>query len=256
MFFFLSKTLLHLLLPVIWVLAILLWAFFTRSARKRKSLSIIAIFLFILFSNEWAVTRAFKWWEHPVIPIDSLKQNYDVAVILGGFTDLSKQPRDRVYLSQGADRMMHTLLLYRLGKVKKIIATGGSGIPNITDASEAERVQTVLKLCEVNPNDVLLEPKARNTYENAKFSAELIKANFPKNCKVLVVTSAFHCKRAKACFAKQAISADMFPVDFRYYDSYFNAEKTFIPNDAAWEKWSLIIHEWAGYIIYKLNGYI
>jgi len=256
MFFILSKTLMHLLLPVIWVLAVLLWAFFTRSARKRKILSGMAIFLFILFSNESAVTTAFKWWEYPVVPLDSVAGNYDVAVILGGFTDLSKQPRDRVYLSQGADRMMHTLLLYRLGKVKKIIATGGSGVPGITDASEAERVQTVLKLCKVDSADILLEPKARNTYENAKFSTILIRENFPKNCKVLVVTSAFHCRRAKACFEKQGVSVDMFPVDFRYYDSYFNSEKTFIPNDVAWDKWSLIIHEWAGYIVYKLNGYI
>ena len=246
----------HLLLPVVWVLAFLLLALFTKSVKKRKILSVLTIFLFIFFSNEWAVTRAFKWWEYPVIPLDSINKTYDVAVILGGFTDLSKQPRDRVYLSQGADRMMHTLLLYRLGKVRKIIATGGSGIPNITDVSEAERVKTVLTLCKVDPSDVYLEPKARNTYENAKFSAELIRSRFPQNCKILVVTSAFHCQRAKACFSKQGLAVDMFPVDFRYYDSYFNAEKAFIPNDAAWDKWSLIIHEWAGYIIYKLNGYI
>jgi len=255
MFFILSKTLQHLLLPVVWVLIILVWALLTTSAKRRKKLSIIAILLFLLFSNEWAATTAFRYWEYPVVPINSVQDNYDAAVILGGFTDLSKQPRDRVYLSQGADRMMHALLLYRLGKVKKLIPTGGSGIPNITDASEAERVESVLKLCKVDTADILLETKARNTYENAKFTTELIRREFKPNCKVLVITSAFHCPRAKACFEKQGLNVDMFPVDFRYCDPYFNAEKTFIPSDKAWDKWSLIIHEWAGYLIYKLHGY-
>jgi len=245
----------YLLLPVIWVLSIMIWAVLTKSSRKRRILNIAAIFLFIIFSNDWAVTRVYKWWELPVVPIDSITKTYDVAVILGGFTDLSKQPRDRVYLSQGSDRMMHTLLLYRLGKVKKMIASGGSGIINFKDATEAERVANVLGLCEVDKDDIILESQARNTFENAKFSGEIISKKFPKNCKILVVTSAFHCRRAQACFEKQGFKVDMFPVDFRYCDPYFNAEKTFIPSDKAWDKWSLIIHEWAGYIVYKLNGY-
>ena len=62
-------------------------------------------------------------------------------------------------------------------------------------------------------------------------------------------------QRAKACFEKQGVSVDMFPVDFRYYDNYFNLEKTFIPNENAWAKWSLIIHELTGFLIYKAHGY-
>jgi len=219
-------------------------------------LSWIAIGLFFIFSNEWAVSQAYKIWELPVIPIDSVKNTYDVAIVLGGFTDLAKQPRDRVYLSQGADRMMHTLLLYRLGKVKKILSSGGSGIPNFQDVSEAECVADVLTLCKVDSSDILIESKSRNTYENAKNSTALIRKQFKPNSKILVVTSAFHCRRANACFKKQGLHVDMFPVDFRYSDSYFNAEKTFIPSDKAWDKWSILIHEWAGYLVYKFNGYL
>ena len=254
MFFTLSKTLMHLLLPVVWVLAILLWAAFTTRKSLRKKLSWLAIGLFLLFSNDWVVTQAYRWWEYPIIPIDKIEGTYDVAVVLGGFTDLSKQPRDRVYLSQGADRLMHAIYLYRLGKVKKILATGGSGILNFNDASEAERIHQVMLTCQVDTADILVEPEARNTHENAIYSSRLLKRDFPGK-RILVFTSAFHCKRAQACFTKQGLKVDMFPVDFRYYDPTFNYEKAFIPNDGAWAKWSLLIHEIMGYWIYKLNDY-
>ena len=245
----------HLLLPVVWVLAILIWAALTRSSKLKKNLQWISILLFIIFSNEWLVTQVYKWWEYPVIPIEKLDGNYDVAVVLGGFTDLAKSPRDRVYLSQGADRLMHAIHLYRLGKVKKILATGGSGILNFSSPfSEAERIEKVMLSCQINPDDIILEPQSKNTYENALFTGRLLKKQFPDG-RILVFTSAFHCRRAKACFEKQNLKVDMFPVDFRYYDNYFNAEKTFIPNDGAWAKWSLIIHELAGYLIYKMQGY-
>lgn len=245
----------HLLLPVLWVLAIMLWAFFTKSARKRRMLQGISLVLFVVFSNEWLVTQVYKWWEYPVRPIEEYRGTYPLAVVLGGFTDLAKQPADRVYLSQGADRLMHAIHLYRMGKVKKILATGGSGILNFkSPSSEAERIEKVMLSCQVNPADIVLEPESKNTYENALLSARIIKKQFPGK-RILVFTSAFHCRRAEACFRKQGLDVEMFPVDFRYYDNYFNAEKTFIPNDGAWAKWSLIIHELAGYLIYKLQGY-
>jgi uncharacterized SAM-binding protein YcdF (DUF218 family) len=254
MFFLLSKTLMHLLLPVVWVLGLLAFAFLTRSQVRRKKLLGVSIVLFFFFSNDWLATRAYSLWEYPVIPIQSVTQKYDVAVVLGGFTDLSKQPRDRVYLSQGADRLMHALLLYRLGKVKTILASGGSGIPNFQDAAEAERIRDVLKICQMDTCDILLEPNARNTHENAVFSAKIIREHF-KGGKVLVFTSAFHCRRAHACFRKQGLEVDMFPVDFRFTDPSFNKEKFFIPSDGAWDKWGLLIHEIAGYLTYKLAGY-
>jgi len=254
MFFILSKTLMHLLLPVVWVLALLIWAFFARKEKTRKRLLGLIIFLFLLFSNDYIVTRLFGLWEYPVVPISNLSTNYEVGVVLGGFTDLSKHPRDRVYLSQGADRLMHALHLYRLGKVKKILASGGSGIPDFNEAVEAERIKEVLLLCQVRPTDILLESSARNTFENARFCAEIIRREFPEK-EILVFTSAFHCRRAQACFEKQGLKVAMFPVDFRFTNPHFNAEKAFIPSNAAWEKWGLLIHEIVGYFIYKLAGY-
>jgi uncharacterized SAM-binding protein YcdF (DUF218 family) len=254
MFFFLSKTLMHLLLPVVWVLLLLLLAFFSKKQAFRKKCLLAAIVLFLLFSNEWLATRAYSWWEEPVIPVAELTGVYDVGVIMGGFTDAAKEPRDRVYLTSAVDRMMHAVQLYRMGKVKKLLPSGGSGIPGFTAALEGEMIRNAMLQCMVNPEDILVENRARNTRENAVFSAEIIQKNF-RNPRVLVFTSAFHCRRTRASFEKAGIRADVFPVDFKFNDPSFNAEKFLIPSDSAWPLWSNLIHEIAGYMMYKMMGY-
>jgi len=254
MFFLLSKTLMHLLLPVVWVLGFLLLSFFTKSSRIRKISLASAIFLFLFFSNEWLATRAYSLWEEPVYPISRITEPYDVGVIMGGFTDAAKQPRDRVYHSSAVDRMMHAIQLYRMGKVRKLLPSGGSGIPDFSEALEADMIKRSLLTCLVHPEDILLENKARNTRENAVFSAEIIRRHF-RNPRILVFTSAFHCRRSKASFEKAGLKVDVFPVDFKFNDPSFNWEKALIPSDDAWPLWSLLIHEIAGYAIYKLMGY-
>jgi uncharacterized SAM-binding protein YcdF (DUF218 family) len=108
--------------------------------------------------------------------------------------------------------------------------------------------------CLVNPEDVLIENRARNTRENAIFSTEIIQKQF-QNPRVLVFTSAFHCRRSKASFEKAGLQVDVFPVDFKYNDPGFNWEKALIPSDNAWQLWGLLIHEITGFVIYKIMGY-
>jgi uncharacterized SAM-binding protein YcdF (DUF218 family) len=254
MFFLLSKTLMHLLLPVVWVLALLCISAFSKKAAVRKKCLRASIILFLLFSNEWLATRAYLLWEEPVYPIASIRQPYDVGIIMGGFTDAAKQPRDRVYHSTAVDRMMHAIQLYRMGKVKKLLPSGGSGIPGFQEALEADMIRNSLVSCLVDPKDILVENKARNTRENALYSAEIIRKNF-KNPRILVFTSAFHCRRTRESFDKSGLKVDVFPVDFRYNDPGFNVEKALIPSDDAWPMWSNLIHEISGYLIYKLMGY-
>jgi uncharacterized SAM-binding protein YcdF (DUF218 family) len=255
MFFILSKLLMHLLLPVVWVLALLLLAFFSGRPSVRKNALLSAILLFAFFSNEWLALQAYRMWEEPVYPISDIKTPYDVGIIMGGFTDAAKLPRDRVYHTLAVDRMLHAAQLYQMGKVKKLLPSGGSGIPGFTEALEADLISKSLITCAVDPADILVENQARNTRENAFFSAEMIRKNF-RNPRILIFTSAFHCRRTRACFEKEGLKADLFPVDFRYNDTGFNWEKALIPSDDAWPMWSTLIHEISGYLVYKLMGYI
>lgn len=254
MFFILSKTLYFLLMPIVWIIAILLFAIFTKHEKRRKKSLIAALALLLFFSNDFIINEALLFWEKEPVPIASLP-NYETGIVLTGITHYQKASDDRVYFNKGADRLLHTVQLYQLGKIKKILITGGSGLLESNHTvSEADRLKSVFLYCGITPQDIIIENKSRNTYENAVFSKQTIdslniKGNF------LLITSAFHMRRAKDCFKKSGLTIDIFPVDFNSRDREFTPDKLFIPSENALTKWSILIHEVIGYVVYKLVGY-
>lgn len=254
MFFLLSKIFSFLCMPLTWIVVLLGYSIWSKNIRRRRRTLFAAFAMLLFFSNSSIVNHAYKLFEYPVVPMDSIQGVYDVGIILGGFTDIGKTPRDRVYLTQAVDRMMHCLYLYKQGKIKKILASGGSGVVGYKPESEAENIKKALMLCGVPEADIILDEEARNTYENALYSAAILKSQFPEG-RYLIFTSAFHCRRSAGCFKKQGINADIFPVDFRYSDGGFNLEKTFVPSEDALSKWALLLHEIFGLAIYKILGY-
>jgi uncharacterized SAM-binding protein YcdF (DUF218 family) len=254
MFFILSKTLYYVCMPIIWVMGALLYARITKDQRRSKRWLTIGIVLIFLFGNGFLSNEALLLWEIQPTPITHLQQSYDVAIVLTGITNSTKQPRDRTYFEKGADRITHTLQLYKLGKVKKILISGGSGSLVGRGGTEAGDLYDLLRVCGVPKQDIILETKSRNTRENALFSAEILNKFFPGK-RYLLVTSAFHLRRAEGCFQKAGIQADIFSTDFQTGERSFTPDKWLIPSEWSFGKWSLLIHEIVGYLTYKALGY-
>jgi len=257
MFFILSKTLLYLLMPMIWILAILLYAIFIRNQKRRKKSIIICLLMLFFFGNILIVNQAMLLWEKDPVPIASLG-TYNTAIVLTGIAD-HRRGNDRAYFSKGADRLLHTVQLYKAGKVRKILISGGSGVLIGEKLPEAEMLKGVFIYCGVNEADIILENKSRNTHESAQFTKKLvdslgIKGNY------LLVTSAFHMRRAQGCFTKAGLTTDIFPVDFYSSKREDSNREDFnpmvlIPTEGAMVNWTLLIHEITGYVVYKVMGY-
>lgn len=252
MFFILSKTLMYLLIPTIWIAGILIYAYLTKNQKRRKRSLLIALLLLFFFGNGYIGNKAMYLWEKRAVPIASLKV-YDTAIVLTGITDSQREPRDRVYFTRGADRLLHTIQLYKMGKVKKILISGGSGLLVGKKVSEAGDLKKAFLYCGVPEKDILIEDKSRNTHESSVFSKQLadslgIKGSF------LLITSSFHMRRSEGCFEKAGLKADPFPVDFNASD---NAPSfiDLIPSENAISGWSTLIHEITGYLMYKIVGY-
>ncbi len=250
MFFLLSKTIYFFLMPLGIITITLLCAYFIKIKRWKKRLYWFALSLAILFTNPFLANEAMSGWEESVKPIGSIP-NYDYAVVLTGVADNRRLPQDRVYFNKGADRVTHTFQLYKLGKIKKIIISGGSGSLSDENYSEAETLERAFLLFGVPKSDLILEEMSKNTHQSAINCTSLL----PNNEKILLISSSFHLKRARGCFNKTGIQNDVFPVDFYSSPRRFTPD-AWIPNSYALNEWSIVFREIIGVIAYKMMGYL
>lgn len=253
MFFYLSKILDFLLQPIVWILLLLALGLCWKRSEARRYFLLAAFGLLLLLTNPFLVNEAWLAWEKPPVPLKEMPV-YDAGIVLTGITAGSKSPHDRVYLNKGADRIMHALLLYRKGLIRHILITGGSGAITRRDATEAEELYQLLKLAAVPDSVILIENKSRNTRENALFTAQLLKQH-PGLSNNVLITSAFHMRRAEACFRKAGLNPALFSADFYSSDRLFTPDELFIPQEKVLSEWSVLLHEITGFLVYKLLGY-
>ncbi|WP_345111236.1 YdcF family protein [Hymenobacter algoricola] len=249
MFFLLSKLLLYALLPVgIWLLV--------RLARRpfwRRRLLWAGLVLFLLGTNNALSNEALLAWELPPAPLRHLAP-HDAGVLLTGITQIRKSPHDRVYLGNGADRLTNALWLYRAGRIRRLIISGGSGAVGAVAHTEARDLYTLLRLAGVPAAHILLEERSRNTRENAQLTKALL-ARHPDIKSLVLITSAFHQRRALGCFRRVGLQPTPWPADFRTTDRQTDPAYWLLPSPVAVGQWLLLAHEVTGYVAYKMLGY-
>lgn len=254
MFFILSKILSILLTPYFWVFILLVSTFFV-SIKYRKTTFIAGLGLLYFFSVELFVYPLFKYWEVPAIWYEDVKTDYEVAIVLGGMARPGKLPDDRTHFANSPDRLFHAMQLYKLGKVKKILLTGGSGEMTGKRIPEANFLKNELMLCGVDSADILIDNESKNTRENALFTKQLLDKYFNKNTKCILVTSGYHMRRSVACFEKVGIKVLPFSVDSQISDDV--PVLSFLsPSPHTVIKWHVIMHEFFGFVSYKVADYI
>ncbi|BDA79910.1 hypothetical protein LPTSP3_g28400 [Leptospira kobayashii] len=162
--------------------------------------------------------------------------------------------KERPELTDSADRLLDAVRIYKAKKAKKILFTGGSGLLFADKYREADLANKILLDLGVPKEDILLERESKNTYENAVESAKILNAHGFKD--IILVTSAFHFRRAAGCFTKQGIVFYSYPTDYRSFSTDSNAFDLWVPSPGYLELSTLAIKEWVGVLIYELKGYL
>ena len=253
MFFILSKLVTTLLMPLSVVVVLFFLSFIFK--KKKKPLQIASVVLFFLYSNPFLAGLAMQWWEVPPVKIEQLDENYPVGVVLCGVTNPLMEPDDRVHFQKGADRIVHTVQLYKMGKIKKILISGGSGFLLHPEESESQDLYKFAVMSGVKKKDIILENESRNTHENAHYSKKTLEENRISG-KVLLITSAFHMRRAAACFKKEKVDIEIFSTDMYSSQPDYTPDNLIIPNVGAIGTWTILTKEWLGIAAYKVAGYI
>ena len=251
MFFLLSKTISFLAKPFTWIVLSLVLSIFIK--RRRRLLFGVGLGLLLWFSNPFISNAVMRAWEVPPVLVSSLP-SYKVGIVLGGITT-DKEPRDRVHVASSSDRILHAVQLYRQGKIRKILVSGGSGKVFKDQVPEAELLKQVLLLCGVPSRDIIVEAASRNTRENALNCARLLNERDPDQ-KYLLITSAYHMRRAAACFRQVNLLVDPYGVDFRSDEAQYTPDRWLLPSVGALEGWEIVVRELVGMVTYAVAGYI
>ncbi|WP_052353413.1 YdcF family protein [Dyadobacter tibetensis] len=207
-------------------------------------------------SNLRIVNWAFQSWEIEGQEINEINGPSMVGVLLtGGLVNYAQHSAGQLGMGRQADRFMQIFQLYKLKKIKKIVITGtNADWLLVRGKGEGQQVMRWLIDWGVAPDDIILEEQARNTRENALFTKKILDEKFPDDSYILV-TSAFHMRRAKACFNKVGIEVAVFPAGHYGGNVNFTLKESLIPEASAAGDFSVIWHEWIGYLIYRLMGY-
>lgn len=247
MIFILSKILIFLLQPVIWIFVVLLFALFSKKQQRRNRLFTIATALLFIFSNGFIIGKIYNLYEAKYPE----PRKYDVGILLGGFSKSTQ--RGELAVSDRGDRLIQSIYLLKTGLIKKILISGGSGKLIGTESIEADMTLKYLKNIGVQDSSILIENRSKNTIENAKYSAALVTKNQP-NASILVITSAWHIPRSKMIFDKAFNrKLDYYPTDYIGKEKY-DISDYYMPDAGALTQWQYILKEWVGLAVDRLRA--
>ncbi len=189
---------------------------------------------------------------YPAVALNEIPES-ECLVLLGGALEPVRPPRVDVNLLDSADRISTTASLYRAGKARIIIVSGGNQPWSPGLKSEAAETLTLLAAWGVPVDAIVLDESSLNTRENAINSKKLLD---DLECgKPLLVTSAAHMPRSVDSFA--VLGVQVFPVttDVRAVWILRLTVLDFIPDTQALAMTTNAVREWVGQRIYRLRGW-
>lgn len=224
--------------------------------RRLSRLTLSALFLGLwLASTPLFASFALRTLEqkYPLLAIAETP-SADVAIVLGGGVRPPNVDNPYPDLAEAADRILHTIRLWRAGKVKMILVTGGSVALRSNMTSEADAMNQILITLGVKRDVILIESVSRNTHENAVNSKTIWdQQGFTSG---LLITSALHMPRALNVFAAQKLTLKPVPIDARAGAfAAISFPLSLLPDVHALDATTGVVKEWIGVVVYQLRGW-
>jgi uncharacterized SAM-binding protein YcdF (DUF218 family) len=249
MYFILSKVLLFLLFPINWIIVFLLIAIFSKPPKRKKRCYITAFVLFVIFSSPLLLYLFAKNWDIYPEPLEKGKV-YSAVIVLGGFSGEDKNG-DGVFNSY-ADRFIEGLQLKEQNKASHILISSGNGNLHASSFREGTWAKSILEEFNLPDSTILIEHQSRNTFENAAFSKKLLaQKHLPPP--YLLVTSAWHMRRAQYIFKKEGLQVIARPSGPVTGNQKFDFWGSLIPDAGVMSEWTYYLKEVIGVVVAHLK---
>jgi len=242
MYPFASAVVSFFLSPWNWILILLVAGWIFRKRTAKRFCFIAAFCIFIVFGNHALLNSYARAWQPAPVAAGSLPV-YSCGIVPGGFG--SPDAEGNGYFNISSDRFIQTLLLYKTGKIRHILISGGNGKRNDASFREANWAKKQFIAAGVPDSVIYTEDRSDNTKDNAANSKRLLDS-LHLAPPYLLITSAFHMPRAALVFRKAGVPVDIFPCSYtigRGPLSFWDL----LPNPSELSGWNPFLKETAGY---------
>ncbi len=197
--------------PGIFFVMFFVLSFWCWHHRQRQTAMVLAgiTLVFYLLSTGIVAERLLGGLESAYEPPE--QPQGDVIIMLGGgaMPDVPDVDGTGGLCSSPANRLLTAVRLQRKLQVP-ILLSGGQVYED--SGQEAVIAKRMLMSLGVEEKDILVEAKSQNTSQNARFSSEILQEH--GFTKPILVTSAFHMKRAVLNFEKAGTQVVPYPTDY------------------------------------------
>jgi uncharacterized SAM-binding protein YcdF (DUF218 family) len=166
-------------------------------------LAIAAVYILVFQTN-------FVWWVASPLKISALPTKADAIVVFAGGVGESGRA------GGGAqERLRQAIDLYKAGYAQYLVFSSGY----VYSFREAESMRALAIDQGVPPSVIVLEERATNTYQNVRFSSDVLREHDWR--RILLVSSPYHMRRALLVWRKQAPGIAVVPTpspQSQFYD--------------------------------------
>ena len=214
---------------------------------------ITALRLLWVFSLGLASQTLWQWLEAPWQRRSAMEApRADAIVVLSGGRHPAPGPA-RLSEWHDPDRFLAGLDLFRAGKAPRLLFTGGASPFRSGQRPEGQHYLKEAVLLGVPEAAISSTPPVLNTAGEAVAIRRLLPA---RQSRVLLVTSAFHMRRAQRLFERQGMQVVPFPVDFqalgRWAGPPWRDPTQWLPSASALDHSSRALRELLGRLIYRV----
>ena len=250
--FFLSKFLPLFFLPLGFSLILLTLGL----AKKNRRLAWAGVIVLFASSNplvgHFLIRSAEGWAERRAI---ADVQPADAVVVLSAGRTLAPGP-DRISESNDENRFSAGTDLALRGKAPLLVFTGAAISSDSGAPTEGDVLAAQARALGVPAERIVVTPNVINTFDEAREVAALMRARQVPHARVVLVTSAFHMRRARQVFQQTGLTVEPFPVSFWSSDLGGFSVFWFLPSVNALARTQTAIREWYGRAFYGLRGAI
>jgi uncharacterized SAM-binding protein YcdF (DUF218 family) len=225
--------------PGIIIIAFLIIAYLTRRTKLASIFSLFCAFCLYALSIKPVSNYLLKPLESAYNQPKTLKADCIVVLSAGSYNSKTLD-------ADSLNRLVSGYILFRKTHLP-IILSGGYAT---STTATADIMKNLLIEFGVNPKDIMVDAKSNDTNQNALNTALICKEhNFNT---IILITSAYHMKRAVFLFKKTKLTVIPYPTDYKEnynynFYSYFPALSNLTESSEA-------LREDLGYVYYKLRG--